>query len=126
MPEIIARTSCPICGEPEQVVKINKNGNLYMYCDNRCSVRFNPKESRQAIDQLRTGKTAKVKNMVLVPTGTKISVNNHKNEVIDNGKSGRDTIIRRPDTELAGAAGLRTTTKPGGLLNWLLADDDDE
>lgn len=59
MGEIIARTTCPVCGAPNQNLKINKNGNLYMYCDNRCSSRFNPKESRELIDELRQGRTVR-------------------------------------------------------------------
>lgn len=139
MPEIIARTSCPICGEPEQVVKINKNGNLYMYCDNRCSVRFNPRESRQAIDLLRIGRTATVKNMILVPVcGQNFEQNASKNakngqktqknnifEVKNDGQStsyGRNTIIGRADEQHPGVA----ANKPArGLLDWLLDDDDD-
>ncbi len=139
MGEIIARTSCPICGEPEQNIKINKNGNLYMYCDNRCSVRFNPRESRQAIDQLRTGAAAKVKNMVLVPVyvqnSEKNASKNAKNgqktqknnifEVKNDEQSrdyGRNTIIGRADEQHSGVA----ANKPArGLLDWLLDDDDD-
>lgn len=69
MGEIIARTTCPVCGAPNQNLKINKNGNLYMYCDNRCSSRFNPKESRELIDELRQGRTVRKGGAVYVPIG---------------------------------------------------------
>ena len=67
--EIIGRTTCPICGEPMQDVKINKNNNLYTFCDNRCKFQFNPKMSRQAIALLRQGKTAAVGKIRIVPVG---------------------------------------------------------
>lgn len=69
MGEIIGRMTCPVCGAQHQNLKINKNGNLYMYCDNRCSARFNPKESREIIDELRQGRTVRKGNAIYVPLG---------------------------------------------------------
>lgn len=144
MGEIIARTSCPICGESNQDIKINKNGNLYMYCDNRCSIRFNPKESREALELLRAGRVAKTKNMLLVPIYTKLrteeeqklqknakneqkTLKNNINEVKNDGQTSdyrRNTIDGRTSGEYSGAG---AAAKPaGGFLSWLLDDDSDE
>lgn len=144
MGEIIARTSCPICGEGNQDVKINKNGNLYMYCDNRCSIRFNPKESREALELLRAGRVAKTKNMLLVPIYAKIrteeeqilqknakneqkTLKNNISEVKNDGQTasyGRNLFNGRADGEHSGTG---AAAKPaGGFLSWLLDDDSDD
>ena len=61
--------ACPACGEPNQNLKVNKNGNLYMYCDNRCSVRLNPKESREITDELRQGRVVSWRGFDIRPAG---------------------------------------------------------
>lgn len=65
--EIIGRMTCPICGEEMQDVKVNINKNLYVYCDNRCKFTLNPKMSKIATEQLRQGKSVKVKNIFIRP-----------------------------------------------------------
>lgn len=67
MAEIIGRMTCPVCGEPLQDVKINKNNKLYMYCDRGCMIRLNAKQSNQALPVLRQRKTARLNRLLIVP-----------------------------------------------------------
>lgn len=133
MGEIIGRTACPVCGAPEQNVKINKNGNLYMYCDNRCSTRFNPKESRELIDELRQGRTVHRGAAVYVPVGvpaeakivTKPARVAKTTEVKENdGKQRGNTVNRRPDGSDTGSSGAEQQRPVERLAAWLWGDDD--
>lgn len=56
----IGRLTCPICNEPNQDLRVNKNGNLYMYCDNGCSIKFNPAMSRKHLAVLEQGHSIQV------------------------------------------------------------------
>jgi len=137
MGEIIGRTTCPVCGAPNQNLKINKNGNLYMYCDNRCSTRFNPQESRELIDALRAGRTVKRGVGFVVPVGTSaaapIEVKNITKPVKkttevkkDDGKQQRgNPTDGRGNGESAGCAGAGQPQRPVERFTaWLWGDDD--
>lgn len=131
MGEIIARTTCPVCGAPNQNLKINKNGNLYMYCDNRCSSRFNPKESRVLIDELRQGRTVRKGGAVYVPIGAPAPVKIEEKPVKkttevkkDDGKQRRNTTDGRPDGESAGNTGHGQQRPVERFAAWLWGDDD--
>ena len=65
MAEIVGKMTCPICGEPNQDVKVNKNNKLYIYCDNGCMVRLSSKHSRQSLADLR-GKRSAVFNRIKI------------------------------------------------------------
>lgn len=67
MAEIVGKMTCPICGEPNQDVKINKNNKLYMYCDNGCMSRLSSKLSRQALAAVKAGKPAQFNRLVIKP-----------------------------------------------------------
>lgn len=133
MGEIIGRTACPVCGAPSQNVKINKNGNLYIYCDNRCSVRFNAQESREILDELRQGRTVRKGAAVYVPisapAATKIETKPAKmakptTEVKNDVKRG-NTTDGRADGESAGSTGGGEQQRPvERFASWLWGDDD--
>lgn len=57
MGEIVGRLTCPVCGEPLQDLKVNKNNKLYCYCDNGCKMQLNSKNSRSALAALKSGKS---------------------------------------------------------------------
>ena len=126
--EIIARSNCPICGAENQDVKVNKNANLYMFCDNRCQIRFSRPESRRLTDELRAGHVAKINNMILRPINFK---KQQTQEVCY--ESGRieqrgNITIGRPSGQpatLAGNAANVGSYKPSGIAGWLFGDDDD-
>lgn len=122
MGEIIGRSACPMCGEPDQVVKVNKNGNLYMFCDNRCSVRFSPKESRQITDVLRAGNIYEAKGLKIRPAVLKIE----QKQTIGGENARRNTTNGRTNDRFTGGSGStdgNTARKPT-FAEWLWSDDD--
>ena len=60
MAEIVGRFTCPVCGEPSQDLKKNKNGKLYCYCDCGCKSQLNSKDSRAVSAALAAGKSVKL------------------------------------------------------------------
>ena len=134
MGEIIARTTCPVCGAPSQNVKINKNGNLYIYCENRCSTRYNPKESRELLDELRQGRTVRKGAAVYVPIGAPTAVNietkpaklaKTTTEVKENdGKQRGNTTDGRGNGESSGSSGTEQQRPVERFAAWLWGDDD--
>ena len=124
MGEIIGRMACPVCGEPGQNLKINKNGNLYMYCDNRCSTRFNPKESREIIETLRRGESVRRGGLEIRPAGVPVAVKTEEKqqmEVKNDREQRGNTIIRRGGARPADTA--RDERPRGILASWLWDDD---
>ena len=67
MAEIVGKMTCPICGEPMQDVKVNKNNKLYMYCDNGCMVRLSSKLSRQGLAALKGKRSANLNRLRINP-----------------------------------------------------------
>lgn len=63
MGDIVGRLTCPICGEPMQDLKVNKNNKLYCYCDNGCKSQLNSKNSRSALAALRSGKSVAIEKI---------------------------------------------------------------
>ncbi len=123
--EIIGRMACPMCGAPAQNLKVNKNGNLYMYCDNRCSVRLNPKESREITDELRLGHVVTWRGLEIRPAGVPVTVKTEVKQTTEEKNDGKrgNTVDRRTDTGLADTSG-RSEQRRGFLAEWLWDDDD--
>lgn len=67
MAEIVGSMTCPVCGEEHQDVKVNKNGKLYMYCDNGCMVRLSSKLSRCSLPLLKQKKAANTNKLRIQP-----------------------------------------------------------
>lgn len=63
MGEIVGRMTCPVCGEPMQDLKVNKNNKLYCYCDNGCKSQLNSKNSRSALAALKSGKSVAIEKI---------------------------------------------------------------
>ncbi len=102
-----------------------------MYCDNRCSSRFNPKESRELIDELRQGRTVRKGGAVYVPIGAPAPVKIEEKPVKkttevkkDDGKQRRNTTDGRPDGESAGNTGHGQQRPVERFAAWLWGDDD--
>ena len=57
MSEVVGRWTCPVCGEPSQDLKVNKNNKLYCYCDNGCKSQLNGKSSKSVLAALKSGKS---------------------------------------------------------------------
>ena len=66
MGEIVGRFSCPVCGEPLQDLKKNKNGKLYCYCDCGCKSQLNSKDSRAVSAALAAGKSVKLEKIGVI------------------------------------------------------------
>lgn len=121
----IGRLTCPICGEPAQDFRVNKNGNLYMYCDNHCAIKFNPKMSKKYYPELMAGHSIQIEKIGVI-TSTKEKKENGiqwKQPRTDSGAN-RANIDRRTDGAVAGAEQSRGKLL-GGFLSGFLADDDE-
>lgn len=64
MAETIGLIKCPICGREEQEIRVNKNRNLYTYCETGCRLTFSTNTSRKALPVLKSGR-------ILLITATK-------------------------------------------------------
>ena len=127
--EVIGRMACPACGEPNQNLKVNKNGNLYMYCDNRCSVRLNPKESREITDELRQGRVVSWRGFDIRPAGMPVLAKTQEKKQMevkyDDGKQRGNSVDGRADTRPADIAGhTGQPARPRTFVQWLWDDDD--
>ncbi len=110
-PEIIGLVACPICGAPGQLLKKNKNGNLYVYCaDNHCMSRYSPKASADMIAKLKQEQQKQ----------------EQKQEQKENGtdKRGDQNIGRSNGTDTA-VGGKPSGSIAGRFAKWL-SDDDGE
>lgn len=132
MPEVIGLTTCPICGADGQEVRVNKNGNLYVFCDHGCRVNFSGRDSRKITASLTAGKGINMAKMTIFPQKTVIFEEKTEQKqqcigVIENGKPGRNPVVGRSDGKPAAIAGNTTAGRGGrGWLADLLGDDDDE
>lgn len=134
MPEVAGIIKCPICGAEEQEVRINKNRNLYVYCEQGCKMTFSGKQSRKYLAQLAAGNAIKEANFAIFPQKTPQQARQHiekpqeKGE-IENGKTGNiggNPVIGRPNGQPAVVAGVQSTERRGrGWLADIFADDDE-
>lgn len=131
MPEVAGIIKCPICGAEEQEVRINKNRNLYVYCERGCKMTFSGKQSRKYLAQLAGGNVIKEANFAIFPqkmqqqSVQQIEKQQEKG-VIENGKSGGNPVVGRPDGQSAAVAGVQPAGRSGrGWLADFLGDDDE-
>ena len=112
---IIGRMKCPCCGEEMQDVKVNKNGNLYMICDNSCRVNFSPKQTRKFKPVLLAGHNVSENGLFITslkgvnngtraetPVRTSTNTGTITGSKPDNGTT-RNTVVRRSDGKPAAA-----------------------
>lgn len=136
MPEVAGLIRCPICGREEQEIRVNKNRNLYVYCEGGCRMTYSATTSRKALPVLKSGKVYQYNGYTLRPlTGAAAPIINQpaevvpaetKREVKNDGRG--NTIDGRAGGQPAAAAGVQQPagSRPGGWLASWLADDDDE
>jgi len=122
VPDIVGRMSCPICGRPEQIVKSNKNGNLYIFCEARCSSRFSPQDSLNIVEALQSGEMYEFKGVKIRPAGIYKLKTKQIREVKHDTKQSGDRTDGRTDR---GHTGSNREPEPRNrLANWLWGDDD--
>lgn len=140
---IIARISCPICGEPLQDLKVNKNGNLYCFCDNGCRVTLSGKMSRAYRPRLLAGENISAGKIGIITSlntkgmrtdETRTARNDNNTGAAANtcavinptaaASSAGNNIDRRTDRANTGVE-QPTTGARRGLLAALLTDDDE-
>lgn len=141
---IIARISCPICGEPLQDLKVNKNGNLYCFCDNGCRVTLSGKMSRAYRPRLLAGENVSAGKIGIITSlntkgmrtdETRTARNDNNTTAAANtafvgsnptaaASSAGNNIDRRTDRANTGVE-QPTTGARRGLLAALLTDDDE-
>lgn len=125
MGEIIARCACPVCGAANQNLKINKRGNLYIYCDNRCATRFSPKDSREILDGVRAGHPVVRGNAIYTPLNNNFDEKTMKGDKNNDGKftgnTDRSSVDGRSNRKHTGS---NTAPRVERLASWLWSDDD--
>ena len=131
--ETAGRTTCPICGEPLQDVRVNKNNKLYIYCDNGCSCKFNNKQSRQYLPLLLQGQNVtdskiglitSVKTKEIKQNGQSIQWKQPKPSAADVAGKYRATTDGRTDQSNTGVLPSgRSPTR--GILSSFFSDDDE-
>lgn len=132
---IIGRMKCPVCGEPAQDIKVNKNGNLYIYCDNGCRVNLSGKVSRKIKPVLLSGNNTSLNGAFITSIkGMKQNETKCELRTVETGTNrtiSRDNAriepIGRTDGGLAGvqpSAGTEQQPKPRGILASFFDDDE--
>lgn len=121
----IGRLTCPICGEPLQDLRYDKNNKLYMYCDNLCSIKFNGKMSKKYLPLLMQGQNVQIEKIGLITSIMENKTNERlqwKQPRVNTGAD-RAATDGRSDRPIDG---VRADNKPtGGFWRGLLADDDE-
>lgn len=115
--EIVGRITCPICGENLQDLRVNRNNNLFMFCDNQCKFTMSGKASKNILPQLRAGKNVNFGRIGII---TSI---NAKNERLENGNGIR--INGRTDRTIEHSEPTANNNGGSWLRGFLSADDDE-
>lgn len=139
MAEVAGLIKCPICGREDQEIRINKNLNLYTYCENGCKMTFSAGTSRKALPVLKSGRIYAYNGYELRPLQKKQETNINqpagivpveKTEVKAYGTNDKrgTQAVGRPDGKPAAAAGNAggREYRPSGLAAWLWGDDDSD
>lgn len=139
MAEIAGYLTCPVCGKPEQEIRINKNRNLYTYCETGCRLTFSATASRKILPALKSGRVFNYNGYEMRPLSAETQ------EIIINKPAGvvlaatmekkddertdirRNPTVGRTDGQLATVAGNAGAGefRPSGIAAWLWGDDDD-
>lgn len=138
MAEVAGLIKCPICGREEQEIRVNKNRNLYVYCEGGCRMTYSATTSRKALPVLKSGRVYAYNGYQLRPLAVEeksiinkpaiiIPATNMELKNDESGNNGRNSTVRRSDGQLTAAAGNTSIGeyRPSGLLGWLIGDDDD-
>lgn len=135
MGRTVGLINCPICGEKEQEVRENKNGNLYMYCERGCKMIFAAKKSRHIKAILDAGSDYFDANFAIFQQKTTSQPVQHIEKQQEKGVNinakptefGRSNVDGRANGQPGAASGVRPAANGGrGFLAAWLSDDDDE
>ena len=134
----IGRMKCPVCGEENQDVKVNKNGNLYMICDNQCRINFSKKHTKKFKPVLLSGKNVNengiyitsikgVENGTIREQSRAIDINATLTKAPTTNRNSGVATIRRTDGQLAGSSTGKSEQprKRGFIADFILGDDDE-
>ena len=138
MSEIAGLIKCPVCGREEQEIRVNKNRNLYTYCETGCRLTFSSNVSRKALPVLKSGRVYAYNGYEMRPLAAENQetiINKPagmgpaaKTEVKNNERTDvrRNSTVGRTDGQPAAAAGKPGAGefRPSGLAAWLWGDDD--
>ena len=121
----VGRITCPICGEPSQDLRVDKNNKLYMFCDNLCAIKLNRKMSREYLPLLLAGQSVSTPHFGMI-TSTLTKMKGKAENEYRTGSNGT-TANRRADGQPAASAGVqRAESRTGrGWFAELLADDNE-
>ena len=117
---IIGRITCPICGEPAQDLKVNKNHKLYVFCDNGCAVKLNSAKSKRYLPVLLAGSDVKDESFGLIISTCKGNKTNEiikKNEVRDAGTIAGNDNTGSTANNAGSMAGNDTGSSAGSSFN---------
>lgn len=102
MPEVAGTIKCPVCGREMQEIRVNKNRNLYIYCETGCKTVYSAAVSRKALPTLKSGRIFQYNGQSMAP----VSLTTEGKTEHDTGNRGI-AIDRRPDTGLARSSGTQ-------------------
>ena len=127
MAEVIGKTSCPVCGEPYQDIKVNKNQKLYLFCDNGCSAKLDGKTSKICLAELEKGKTTRFFSQIIIPIkGLKNEGNKDIDVKTETRDSGRNPVDGRTGGGDTGSdTGSVPAPKRRSWFDIILGDDDE-
>lgn len=129
---IIGRITCPICGEPLQDLKVNKNGNLYCFCDNGCRVTLSGKASRSYRPRLLAGENVNAGKIGIITTLTTKGQTTNEKRIDTAARTDSSTRAASAGNNIDGRTDGQNTrlAEPAaakrGLLTALFSDDGDE
>lgn len=124
----VGRITCPICGEPSQDLRVDKNEKLYMFCDNLCAIKLNRKMSREYLPLLLAGQSVSTPHFgIITSTSTKMKGKEENERKFNRTGNDGATANGRPNGQLAASSGVqRAESRTGrGWFAELLADDNE-
>ena len=143
MSETIGLIKCPICGQIDQEIRVNKRGHLYTYCSAGCRITYPNPVTLRGKPALKSGRiftyngyemrplaAENQETIINKPAGVVPAVKTEvkHDEPRISGNTGRNPTIGRTDRQPAATAGNTNSGeyRPSGLLGWLWDDDTDD
>lgn len=132
MSEVVGLIKCPICGQDEQEVRVNKSGHLYTYCSAGCRITYPNPVTRKGKPALKSGKIFIYNGYEMKPLTHDNSINQLafiQAQIMEEKENepGRNTPLGRYNgqpTSTAGNTGAGEP-KPAGIAGWLFGNDDE-
>lgn len=139
MSEVIGLIRCPICGQIDQEIRVNKNGHLFTYCSAGCRITYPNPVTLRGKPALKSGRVFNYNGYEMRPLSAETQ------EIIINKPAGvapvatmekkddertdirRNPTVGRTDGQLATVAGNAGSGefRPSGIAAWLWGNDDE-